>query len=470
MDAGDRSVVRSLGLTASASILICNIIGQGIFLKTGVMTCELGGALPVLGVWLGAGLLSLCGALSLGELGAMMPRSGGIYVFLRRAYGPVPAFAFGWMSFWVTGPAATAALAAGAAIFLNLLSHGALAFEKTVTILGVHLTVSGLQCGALTLIALSVVANLFPVGVNGGIATILTVAKLALIAILSVAAFAFAHGSWAHYSSTASGAACAGVSAAVRHGPAAVAAAFIAALYAYQGWTIITSLGGEIKRPARVIPLALWGSVLAVVACYLVLNAGYFFALAPKAIASISPASSVAVALVDRIFGRSGEVIAAGILFVSTIAALHTTILADPRVTYALARDGVLFPALGVTSRWHVPARAVLANGLIAAVLALLGSFETLTNYFIFNIWLFNVATIGAVFVLRRREPHAERPYRTWGYPVVPALFILVATWILVQTFLSSPLDASIGLGIVGIGIAYYAFRTAHRPPASNAV
>ncbi len=457
MGAADRrSVVRSLGFAASASIVICNIIGQGIFLKTRVMTCELGSALPVLGVWIAAGLLSLCGALSLGELSAMMPRSGGIYVYLRRAYGPVPAFAFGWMTFWVTSPAATAALAAGAAIFLNTFTNGALAFTTPFVLFGAHFAITGLQWGALFLILVTVVVNLFPVGVNGGIATALMIAKLILIGALSIGAFALAHGSWAHYASNAAGATCFGLSDAVRHGAPALAAAFIAALYAYQGWTIITSIGGEIKNPGRVLPLALWVSTLVVIVCYVVLNAAYFFALTPAEIASLSPVSSVAVAVVDRIFGSSGVIIAGAMLFVSTIAALHTTILTDPRVAYALTRDGLLFPSLGVTSRWHVPARAVLANGFIAALLALLGSFETLSNYFIFNVWLFNVAAIAAVFVLRRKEPNAERPYRTWGYPVVPALFIAVALWLLVQTFVSSPLDSSIGLAIVGVGILYY--------------
>ncbi len=460
MSTGRASVFRSLGLLASASILICNIIGQGVFLKTRVMTCELGSALPVLGVWLAAGLLSLCGALSLGELGAMMPRSGGMYVFLRRAYGEVPAFAFGWMSFWVTGPAATAALAAGAAIFFNMLSNGALAgLHLPIEFLGLHLAITGLQLGALSLIAVGVLVNLFPVGVNGGVAAALMVTKLVLIAALCVAAFALAHGSWVHYASSASPATCIGVSGSLRYGAPALAAAFIAALYAYQGWSIITSVGGEIRNPARVIPLALWGSTLLVILCYLAVNAAYFFALTPREIAGLSPASSVAVAVIDRVFGTSGETIAAGLLFVSTVAALHTTILTDSRISFALTRDGVLFPAIGVTSRFGVPVRAILANGLVAAILATLGTFESLTNYFIFNIWLFNVATISALFVLRWREPNAERPYRTWGYPAVPAIFIVVALALLVQTFVSAPLDSSIGLAIVGVGVLFYFAR-----------
>lgn len=459
--AADRtSVVRSLGLVASASILICNIIGQGIFLKTRVMTCELGGALPVLGVWVAAGLLSLCGALGLGELGAMMPHSGGTYVFLRRAYGRMPAFAFGWMSFWVTTPAAIAALAAGAAIFFNMLSGGALRFSTLIPVLGWHFSISGLQWAALALITASVIVNLFPVGVNGGVATVLTLAKLGLIVALSVGAFAFVHGSWAHYVSSGSGGSCTGVGNAVRHGPAALAAAFIAALYAYQGWSVITSVGGEVERPGRVIPLALWMSTLVVILCYLLLNAAYFFALAPLDIASLSPASSIGVALVDRILGRSGELIAAAMLFISTIAALHTTILTDSRIAYALTRDGILFPAIGATTRWGVPARAVIASGAAAAALAVLGTFDTLTNYFIFNVWLFNVATIGALFVLRLREPNAERPYRAWGYPVVPLLFIVVATWLLVQTFVTAPINSSVGIAIVVVGILFYLFRT----------
>ncbi len=343
---------------------MCNVIGQGIFLKTSVMTCAMGSPTSVLGVWLLAGLLSLCGALTVAELGAMMPRSGGTYVFLRRAYGPVPAFAFGWMSFWVLGPAAIAALGSGAAIFLNAFSGGALnRLTTTFTPFGAHAAVTELQWGALILIASCVAINLAPVGLNGRIATVLSIAKLSLL---------------------------------------------LAALYAYQGLWIITSIGGEIKNPGRVIPLALWSSAVVIILCYLLVNTGYFFAMTPRGIAGLSLNTSIAVEVMKRIFGGVGQEIAGAVLFISTIAALHTTILTESRTTYALTRDGVLFPGLGVVApRWHVPARAVLAIGVIAAVLAMLGSFETLTNYFIFNVWLFNIATIGGVN-RRRHAPIAR--------------------------------------------------------------
>ena len=431
------SVVRVLGFAAAASVIVCNVIGQGIFLKTRVMTCEVGSAFPVMGVWIVAGLLTLAGALSVAELGAMFPRSGGIYVFLRRAYGPIPAFAFGWMTFWVAAPAAIAALASGAAIFLDALSGHLLgAYTTAFTIFGLHVAVNGLQWVALLLIAMVSAVNLAPVGFNGKIATMLTVVKIAMIAALAGIAFLLAHGSWTHFTMSAGNAPCAGVSAALRHGLPAFAAAFIAALYAYQGWTVITSIGGEIKNPNRTIPWALFASTIAIIVCYLVANVAYFFAMTPHAIASLPATSSIAVEIISRLSGHVGQSIAAAVLFISTIATLHTSTLSQSRMTYALTSDGVLFPMLGVvTSRSRVPARAVLANGLVAAVLAVTGSFESLTNYYIFNVWLFNIATIVAVFVL-------------------------VATWIVVQTFVSSPRDSSIGLLIIAAGLVFYLYRS----------
>jgi APA family basic amino acid/polyamine antiporter len=451
-------VLRSLGLVAASSVAISNMIGQGVFLKARAMTCNVGSPGLMLAAWIVAGLLSLCGALTLGELGAAIPESGGIYAFLRRAYGGAVSFAYGWMLVFIASPASIAALGAGAAIFFNLSTGHLLdAVGFSTTLAGLPVAVSGTQIGALTLIVVMTAINCAPAIINGEIATASAVLKVGMLAAVTFGAFVFGHGDVAHFGTSGGGGSCAGIAESLRGGAAGFAAALIGALYAYNGWHSLTLVAGEVKQPGRTLPLALSVSVMLVVVLYVAGNASFVYLLGPLQIANLAPSASVGVAVVDALVGPLGRIIAAAFLFASVAATLHVTILTNARVTYALAQDVVGNTVLGrVSARGHVPVNAVLLNSVIASALVLAGTFDTLSNYFIFNNWVFFVAAGTAMFVLRRREPALVRPYRTFGDPVVPAVYVLVGAWLVIETAITTPLASAIGLAIVAVSFPVY--------------
>lgn len=414
------------------------------------MTCDVGSPSTVILAWIAAGMLSLCGSLTFAELGAMIPDSGGPYAFLRRAFGGAVAFAYGWMVFFLGGPLAAAALAAGAAIFLNLLSGGAL---QQLHYGGVN----GTALAALTMLGAVTVINLARVHTNGLLATGLAVVKVLMLVALAGAAFAFGAGSFGHFALSGSQGACTGISAAARGGAAGFGAAMLGALYAYQGWSSLTFVTGEVKEPGRTLPRALIWSMLVIIVLYVSANVAYFYVLTPAAIASVSPSSSVGLEVLGRIFGSHAQGLATGLLLLSVVATLHVTILTNSRITYALAQDGVFLPWLaGVSRRTHVPARAILVGSLLAAILILLANFDVLSDMEIFCVWIFYALTGTAVFVLRRKEPDASRPYRTFAYPVVPLLFIAAALWLLLEAFYGAPGRSLIGLAIIAAAVPIY--------------
>jgi len=455
-------LVRALGLVAAASIIVCNIIGQGIFLKTRAMTCNVGTPELVMGVWIAAGLLSLCEALTFAELSAMMPESCGPYAWLRAAYGPLPAFSYGWMIFFVGAPSSIATLGAGSAIFFNGLSGGALDnIGVSISLLGAAVTLRGVQIFAVLMIAIVSGINCLPVRFNGLFATELTVLKVSLIGGLVIASFAVGHGNWGHFESSGFVGSCSDIASSARGGAGGFAAAMIGALLGYNGWSVVTYVAAEIKDPGRTIPRAIAWSVVVVIALYTLINAAYFFVLSPQAIASIAPTSSVAIELVRALFGPSFAGLAAAIVFASVTATLHVATLGYARITNAFARDGIFFPWLGRTSTWsRVPVRAVVVQGVLGAVLALVGSFDTLSNYFVFNLWVFYAITATTIFVFRRRIPNEHRPYKVWGYPIVPAVLVAVAAWILITATTTAPVQSLIGVAIVAVALPAYWLRS----------
>jgi APA family basic amino acid/polyamine antiporter len=455
------TTLRTLSFGAAASIAICAMIGQGVFLKARVMTCNVGTPTAMLAAWALAGLLALCGALTLGELGAAIPESGGMYAFFERAYGEAIAFAYGWMVLFIGAPASIAALAVGAALFFNVASERALDhLTSTTVVAGAHLSVTGVQLAALALVAAVTAINCAPVVVNGRLATVLAALKIAMLASVTLAAFTLARGNAAHFASSGAAGSCVGVVASLRGGAAGFAAAVIGALYAYNGFNGLTWVAGEVKNPGRTLPAALVASVSLVGFLYIAANAGFVNVLSPLSIASLAPDRPVGIAVVETLFGSTWRTIAAAFLFASVAATLHVTMLTVARVTFALARGGLGIAALArLTPRGRVPVNAVLTNSVLACVLVVAGSFDALSNYFVFNAWVFYVAAGVAVFVLRRREPGMPRPYRTFGYPAVPVAYVAVGTWLVVQTALSSPGPSLIGLAIVAVSFPAYILR-----------
>jgi APA family basic amino acid/polyamine antiporter len=235
------------------------------------------------------------------------------------------------------------------------------------------------------------------------------------------------------------------------------AAAMIGALWAYDGWNNITFLAGEVKNPGRNLPLALISGGLVVIGLYLFVNLSYFHVLTPTEVASVPASSSVAAEVVRRLLGSVAVTLMAAAMMTSSFGALHASILATARIPYALAKDGLIVKSLAqVSRRTHVPVRALVVQGFWACVVALSGSYDTLTDYAIFALTLFYILVAGSVFIFRRRQPDAERPYRVWGYPVVPIVFLIASTWLIVMTILNAPRQSAIGLGLILLGLPVY--------------
>jgi basic amino acid/polyamine antiporter, APA family len=443
----ERGLVRDLGLLATTAIVVGGVIGTGVFLKARVMTCNVGTPVLVIAAWVAAGLMSLTGALTYAELAALLPRAGGEYVFVRDAYGRLAGFLCGWTRFFVASTGGFAGLAAGFAIFLNISSGGAIAAAHPAALAAV----------AAAAIAVVTIVNCAAVSVGGRIASTMAILKVGLVLGVGVGAFLLADGDWGHYAMTAAGGSCDGVPASARGGTAGFGAAMLGALWAYNGWNEVTFVAGEVRNPSRNLPLAIIGGILILIALYVTANASYFYVLAPAAVASVPMSSAVASESTMRFLGSGTAGLMAAALAMSIFGSLQVTTLTSARIPYAMALDGLFFPALGkVSARTHVPVRALLAQGLWGIVLVFSGSYDSLTDYAIFAVLIFVALTTASVFVFRRRMPDAPRAYRTLGYPVAPILFLLVAGWVILNTLLATPGRAFAGIGLMLAGLPFY--------------
>jgi APA family basic amino acid/polyamine antiporter len=358
----------------------------------------------------------------------------------------------------VASTGAIASLAAGFAIFINVLTGGALqAHGVTLDLFGYDARVTSQQGMAIAAILLVTIVNCTTVAVSGRIASILTVFKIALVLSIGLGAMLLADGSWAHFALSNDGGACEGVAAAARGGMAGFGAAMLGAMWAYNGWNEVTYIAEEVKDPQRNLPWALIGGIGVIASLYIFVNVVYFYVLTPTEVAAVPAASAVATEVITRVLGAGAATLMAGVLAMSIFGALQIATLVCARVPYAMARDGMFFSALArVSPSTHVPIRALVAQGAWAVILVLSGSFDTLTDYATFSILIFVGLGTASVFILRRRLPNAERAYRTWGYPVVPALFLLVVGWLLINTLLTTPGRAVAGLALMAIGLPFF--------------
>ena len=451
-------LIRGLGLIAAISVNVANIIGTGVFLKARVITCNVGSPGKALMVWVFAGLLSLAGALTYAELLAMMPRAAGEYGIVRDAYGRPLGFIYGWTQFLIARTASAAALAVGFAIFLNDLLGGVLKHSYfDYTLPGGHqLSFGRLQIVALSAIIVTTLINCAAVRVSGGVATVLTGMKIVLLLGVGIGAFLYSDGNWGNLAMSNTGGACESVPI-TTGGIAGLAAAMLGALWAYDGWNNLTFLAGEVKNPGRNLPLALIGGGFLVMALYLFVNVSYYHVLTPTQIADVSASSSVAAEVVRRLLGSVAVTLMAAAMMTSSFGALHASILATSRVPYALAKDGLIVKSLAeVSPRTHVPVKALIVLCVWACVVALSGSYDTLTDYAIFALTLFYALVAASVFIFRRRLPDAERTYRVWGYPFVPIIFLIVSGWLIVTTIYNTPRQSAIGVALIMLGIPVY--------------
>jgi APA family basic amino acid/polyamine antiporter len=448
------SLVRGLTLIPATALIVTNVIGTGVFVKARVMTCNVGTPWMVLLAYLFAGILTLGGALTFAELGAMMPRSGGQYNYIGAAFGRVWAFLYGWMETLLDGAASIAALAIVFVIFLNDLLGGTLSSVQ----------VQLLTIGTIVAVTLLTLASMHT---NGMLATVVTALKVVLVAGIGAAAFLFGDGSWAHFAASGATGACEGVSAGARLGVTGFGAAVIGALWGYNGWADISFVAEEVRDPERTVPRALIGASVLIIGLYLLVNAGYFYALEPKTVASVPETSSVARVVMLRMLGAGGASLLTIGMMLSTLGALHSLSLSVARLPFAMARDGMLPRTFATISpRARVPSHAILLLGACAIGFAFSGAFDVLTDLIVFMLLLFNGLAVASVYVLRRTLPDAVRPYRVWGYPVVPMIFLLATAYLMINTLLATPGRALAGVGIVALGLPLYAFYARRLPPS----
>lgn len=438
MDAAGKdpsTLSRRIGWFTAGCVLISNVVGSGIFTTTGFMARDLGHPVLILAVWLLGGLIALAGALSYSELGAAIPVAGGEYVYLRRTYGPFVGFLSGWTSFTIGFSAAIAAGAVSFAAYLTQLLplDDERGLPSTVIALGLLWLITGF--------------HLTRVGAGGLLQRILTVLNMGAIAVLIAAGLIGGEGDWSHLSPS-------GAHAAPSIGLAIVSLIF--ALYAYSGWNAAVYLAGEVTEPARTIPRALIGGTLFVTLLYLALNAFYFYALSVTDLGQpplLPVASKVAVALL----GVDAARFVTMILCLLITGALSAMVWAGPRVYYAMAKDGLLPALFAKTPGPHqTPIHAMLLQSLWASVLIVSGSFEQLVIYSGTVLTMFSALAVGAVLILRHKEPDLPRPYRTPLYPFVPGFFILMSMVIVWNAVSERPLEGGLGLATVLAGTPFY--------------
>jgi APA family basic amino acid/polyamine antiporter len=425
-----RELPRAIGFVASTAIVVGTVIGSGIFLVPHNVAMQVGTVRSLFLVWIVGGVLSLAGALSLAELGTAMPEAGGVYVYLRAAYGKLFAFLYGWAMLLVINSGAIATLAVAFSIY------GASFFPLTVF---EQRLLSSFVIGLLTTV------NVLGVRKGAAVQTIFTVAKLGGLAILVAFALLF------------SGVAAPSSSRPLptpSTTPGSFGVALVGVLWAYEGWHMLSFNAGEVKDPSRVLPRSYLLGMLLVVAAYLAANLAYLRVLPLSALAEHQ---RVAAKAMEILAGPRGATFVSVLILCSIFGALNGNVLGGPRAYFAMARDGVFFSAVGsVHSRFETPAVAILIQGAWSIVLAVSGTFEQLYTYVIFTGWVFYGAATLAVVVLRHRQPQLRRPYCVWGYPVVPVAFSVAALAIVLNTLARSPKEALIGSGLVLLGIPIF--------------
>jgi basic amino acid/polyamine antiporter, APA family len=454
---------RSLGLLDAVMVVSGSMIGSGIFIVSADMMRQLGSPSWVLLAWLVAGVMTVLAALSYGELAGMMPKAGGQYVYIQRAFGRFTAFLYGWSVFTVVQTGVIAAVAMAFSKFTAVFCP-ALAPENVL----IHIGSFGVNAAQVFAIASIVLLTAFNVrGVREGktLQTVFTMAKvLALLGLIALGmAVGFGKGVLAENFSLGWNASMLDVSgkAVPLAGSALLSAlglAMVGSLFSSDAWNNITFIAGEVREPRRNIPLSLFIGTLLVTALYVLANVAYF-SLLPVADVQHAPYDRVGTAAARVIFGESGALLMAGLIMVSTFGCNNGCIMAGGRLYYAMAQDGLFFKRAGVLNTRGVPARALWLQCAWASVLCLSGKYGDLLNYVTFASLLFYVVTVLGLFRLRRTEPLAERPYRAFGYPLLPALYVAGALAFCANLLMQAPVQAGTGLLIVALGAVVYALR-----------
>lgn len=431
------SLPRVLNLIDITSIVIGGIIGSGIFLVPADIAAEVKSPLLMIAVWVVGGFLSFLGALALAELGAAIPQAGGIYIYLKEAFGPLLSFLFGWTLFLVIDSGAIATLAV--AFSSNYLPY----FIKMTPLIE--------KLVAVAFIVFLAAVNYIGARAGANLQNLLTFIKTAGIIGICVVIFLFAKGNPANF---------------VEPHPSkfslsllsSFGVALIATFWAYKGWESASYSAGEVKHPEKNLPLGILIGLAVVIIIYILANLAYLYVLPTSAIAG---SKRVAADAMLAAVGPAGATIISIIILFSILGAANQNILCSPRVYFAMAKDKLFFEGIAkVHPRYLSPHISIIAISLWSIVLSLSGTFEQLFTYVIFGEWIFFGLTVAAVFVLRKKRPELPRPYKTWGYPVTPAIFVLAAFLISLNSLIKTFWNSMAGLGIILLGIpAYFYWR-----------
>lgn len=439
------SLRRTLGFTDLVMVTLGTVIGSGIFLVPAVVLRQTGGRLGLaLSVWLIGGVVSFLGALTYAELGASRPDAGGLYSYIRDAFGPLPAFLYGWTSFLVIASGSVAALAVAFSNYLGQL---------------VPMSPLAARAASVVMILVIAVVNVRGTRESSSVENWTTSAKVGALLVLSVALIALGHGS-------PSGAAAPPVAPPTSLF-AGIGGAMIGILWAYEGWQYVTFSAGETRDPQRVFPRAIALATAALIVLYMVANVGYVAALGVNAAAG---SDHVAADAMRAVFGPLSGKFFSVLVLISIFSAANGLMLTAPRLYYSMARDGVFFARLArVNPRFGTPAAAIVLLAVWSGLLAVSGTFEQLLTYVVFTGWIFYGLGAVSVFASRRKYPDLVRPFRTPGYPVTPLLFVVSAGLLVVNTLREQPGRAAIGLGVVLLGTpAFYIWRARSRAAVAS--
>jgi APA family basic amino acid/polyamine antiporter len=448
-------LVRGLTPLNAGALVVGTVIGTGIFLKAGIMSQTVGAPHWMLLAWVAAGILSFSGALVYAEIGSLFPRAGGEYVYIREAYGDLPGFLYGWMRFWVASPGSIAAYAVGGATFLGGTNVPGISGFRTPLAVGFIIFFTGLSC--------------LSVRFGGRVQSFVTTLKIVIIIVLTLAIFAFSKtGNWSHLIPHAGGA---------WPGFAAFGTAVLAALWAYDGWNNMPMVAGEIQNPQRSIPLSLIIGVGGVMLIYTLVNIAYVYALPFDELLSANsklhpdglPAATKAA---SSFLGTSGTVLLSTAFFISAMGALNGSILTSSRIPYAMATENMMPRFLAaVHPRTHVPMRSVLIQGGWAAVLAVSGTFDQLTDYVVFAGWVFYALAAISLIIFRFKMPDAPRGYRVPAYPWLPLAFAGLAVALLINTLMTAPRESLTGLLFIASGVpVFFWMRRGGKAATTNPV